>query len=77
MYGARFAHVDSRLCRPLVGAGLQSDVSLTTRSELVFSELAFVLFRHLWPKRRPVEAFVEALQFNHVHSHEQPFSCLP
>ena len=59
--GPRFADVDARLCGALVVARLQPNVSLAS-PQLLFGKLALVLLRHLRPKRRPLEPFVEALR---------------
>jgi len=68
MHGTRFANVEARLGRSLVGPSLQAYVPLATCSELLFTEFTLVLFRHLGSERRPVETLVETL-FKHTKFH--------
>ena len=58
---ALFAHADASLARAFVGAGLQADLRVTPLPVLLFREVTFVRFRHLWAERWSVESFVLAL----------------
>jgi len=53
--------VEAGLRCSLVGSGLQSDVALTSRSQLLLAELTLVLLCHLRSKRRSIETLVQTL----------------
>ena len=50
----RIAHATvPGLARPLIGAGLQTDLAVPSLLDLFFGEVSLILGRHFWPDLRP------------------------